>query len=119
GLQEAWEDRPVGLRNVCFLRTLPDVFRRCSSIPDQGSPPYFSILHLVERIAYFVNRQSINRGECYNAMQRLVYGATAEAAIAMGSCYQNANLEIKRADGNGALLAEQVFQNTKGKFPMY
>ncbi|XP_073355028.1 guanosine deaminase [Aegilops tauschii subsp. strangulata] len=61
---------------------------------------------------------------CFGAVRlsrikRLVYGATAEAAIAMGSCYQNANLEIKRADGNGALLAEQVFQNTKGKFPMY
>ncbi|KAI4986374.1 guanosine deaminase-like isoform X1 [Hordeum vulgare subsp. vulgare] len=61
---------------------------------------------------------------CFGAVRlsrikRLVYGATAEAAIAMGSCYQNANLEIKRADGNEALLAEQVFENTKGKFQMY
>uniref|UniRef100_A0A453ME21 Uncharacterized protein n=1 Tax=Aegilops tauschii subsp. strangulata TaxID=200361 RepID=A0A453ME21_AEGTS len=62
------------------------------------------------------------------AMQRLVYGAKAEAAVAIGfdafiadalggtGHYRTANLEIKRADGNGALLAEQVFQNTKGKF---
>ncbi|KAM3279806.1 hypothetical protein ACQJBY_046903 [Aegilops geniculata] len=54
-----------------------------------------------------------------SGIKRLVYGATAEAAIAMGSCYQNANLEIKRADGDGALLAEQLFDNTKGKFQMY
>ncbi|VAH97514.1 guanosine deaminase-like isoform X1 [Triticum dicoccoides] len=61
---------------------------------------------------------------CFGAVRlsrikRLVYGATAEAAIAMGSCYQSANLEIKRVDGNGALLAEQLFENTKGKFQMY
>ncbi|EMS54610.1 Guanine deaminase [Triticum urartu] len=61
---------------------------------------------------------------CFGAVRlsrikRLVYGATAETAIAMGSCYQNANLEIKRVDGNGALLAEQLLENTKGKFQMY
>ncbi|VAH97510.1 unnamed protein product [Triticum turgidum subsp. durum] len=62
---------------------------------------------------------------------RLVYGAKAEAAIAIGfddfiadalrgtGFYQKANMEIKRADGNGALLAEQVFENTKEKFRMY
>ena len=63
--------------------------------------------------------------------QRLVYGAKAEAAIAIGfddfiadalrgtGFYQKANLEIKRADGNGAEIAEQVFENTKAKFRMY
>jgi hypothetical protein len=57
---------------------------------------------------------------CY--CQRLVYGAKAEAAIAIGfddfiagalrgiGFYQKAQLEIKRADGNGAIIAEQVFE---------
>jgi hypothetical protein len=64
-------------------------------------------------------------------MQRLVYGAKAEAAIAIGfddfiadalrgtGFYQKANMEIKKADGNGALIAEQVFEKTKEKFQMY
>ena len=64
-------------------------------------------------------------------IQRLVYGAQAEAAIAIGfddfiadalrgtGFYQKANLEIKRADGNGAIIAEQVFEKTKEKFRMY
>ncbi|XBI75130.1 hypothetical protein VPH35_068538 [Triticum aestivum] len=72
---------------------------------------------------------------CFSAVhlsriKRLVYGAKAEAAVAIGfdafiadalrgtGHYRTANLEIKRADGNGALLAEQVFENTKGKFPL-
>ncbi|XP_042457500.1 guanosine deaminase-like isoform X1 [Zingiber officinale] len=62
---------------------------------------------------------------------RLVYGAKAEAAIAIGfddfiadalrgtGFYQKAHLEIKRADGNGAIIAEQVFEKTKEKFQMY
>ncbi|KAM0928300.1 hypothetical protein ACQ4PT_002398 [Festuca glaucescens] len=73
---------------------------------------------------------------CFGAVhlsriKRLVYGAKAEAAIAIGfddfiadalrgtGFYQKANMEIKRADGNGALLAEQVFENTKEKFRMF
>uniref|UniRef100_A0A0D3FR10 CMP/dCMP-type deaminase domain-containing protein n=1 Tax=Oryza barthii TaxID=65489 RepID=A0A0D3FR10_9ORYZ len=73
---------------------------------------------------------------CFGAVhlsriKRLVYGAKAEAAIAIGfddfiadalrgtAYYQKANLEIRRADGNGALIAEQVFENTKEKFRMY
>lgn len=64
-------------------------------------------------------------------LKRLVYGAKAEAAIAIGfddfiadalrgtGVYQKANLEIKRADGNGAVIAEQVFEKTKEKFRMY
>uniref|UniRef100_A0ACD5XAW8 Uncharacterized protein n=1 Tax=Avena sativa TaxID=4498 RepID=A0ACD5XAW8_AVESA len=72
---------------------------------------------------------------CFGAVhlsriKRLVYGAKAEAAVAIGfdsfiadalrgtGFYQRTNMEIKRADGNGALLAEQVFENTKGKFRM-
>lgn len=63
--------------------------------------------------------------------QRLVYGAKAEAAIAIGfddfiadalrgtGVYQKSTLEIKKADGNGAVIAEQVFQNTKEKFRLY
>ncbi|KAI3499809.1 hypothetical protein L1887_35619 [Cichorium endivia] len=73
---------------------------------------------------------------CFGAIhlsriKRLVYGAKAEAAIAIGfddfiadalrgtGFYQKANLEIKKADGNGAVIAEQVFENTKAKFSMY
>ncbi|XP_021817623.1 uncharacterized protein LOC110759793 isoform X2 [Prunus avium] len=64
-------------------------------------------------------------------LKRLVYGAKAEAAIAIGfddfiadalrgtAYYQKAHLEIKKADGNGAVIAEQVFEKTKAKFPMY
>lgn len=70
-------------------------------------------------------------GDALCHYQRLVYGAKAEAAIAIGfdyfiadalrgtGLYQKANLEIKRADGNGAILAEQVFEKTKEKFQMY
>ncbi|KAL6639598.1 hypothetical protein ACP70R_023328 [Stipagrostis hirtigluma subsp. patula] len=73
---------------------------------------------------------------CFGAVhlsriKRLVYGAKAEAAIAIGfddfiadalrgtGYYQKANMEIKKADGNGALIAEQVFEKTKEKFRMY
>ncbi|XP_042062850.1 guanosine deaminase isoform X1 [Salvia splendens] len=73
---------------------------------------------------------------CFGAIhlsriKRLVYGAKAEAAIAIGfddfiadalrgtGFYQKANLEIKRADGNGAMIAEQVFEKTKEKFQLY
>ena len=63
--------------------------------------------------------------------QRLVYGAKAETAITIGfddfiadalpgtGFYQKAHLEIKKADGSGAIIAEQVFEKTKAKFNMY
>ncbi|PON93090.1 Cytidine deaminase, homotetrameric [Trema orientale] len=62
---------------------------------------------------------------------RLVYGAKAEAAIAIEfddfisdalrgtGFYQKAQTEIKRAGGNGAIMAEQVFEKSKAKFQMY
>ncbi|KAB2005714.1 hypothetical protein ES319_D11G290100v1 [Gossypium barbadense] len=73
---------------------------------------------------------------CFGAIhlsriKRLVYGAKAEAAIAIGfddfiadalrgtGFYQKANLEIKQADGTGAVIAEQVFEKTKEKFTLY
>ncbi|PHT41254.1 hypothetical protein CQW23_20108 [Capsicum baccatum] len=73
---------------------------------------------------------------CFGAIhlsriKRLVYGAKAEAAIAIGfddfiadalrgtGFYQKAQLEIQQADGKGALIAEQVFEKTKEKFPIY
>ncbi|AES65676.2 cytidine/deoxycytidylate deaminase family protein [Medicago truncatula] len=73
---------------------------------------------------------------CFGAIhlsrvKRLVYGAKAEAAIAIGfddfiadalrgtGFYQKAQLEIKRADGNEAIIAEEVFEKTKEKFRMY
>ncbi|KAH9754285.1 CMP/dCMP-type deaminase domain-containing protein [Citrus sinensis] len=73
---------------------------------------------------------------CFGAIhlsriKRLVYGAKAEAAIAIGfddfiadalrgtGFYQKAQLEIKKADGTGAAIAEQVFEKTKAKFQLY
>ncbi|KAK8271907.1 hypothetical protein V6Z12_D11G294700 [Gossypium hirsutum] len=62
---------------------------------------------------------------------KLVYGAKAEAAIAIGfddfiadalrriGFYQKTILEIKQADGTGAVIAEQVFEKTKEKFTLY
>ena len=58
----------------------------------------------------------------------MVYGAKAEAAIAIGfddfiadalrgtGFYQKAHLEIKNADGSGAIIADQVFEKTKAKW---
>lgn len=64
-------------------------------------------------------------------VQRLVFGAKAEAAVtATGfvyfiqdaitgtEFYQKANLEIVQADGIDAVIAEQVFENTKAKLSM-
>ena len=60
-----------------------------------------------------------------------LYGSKVEAAIEIGfddfianalrgtAYYQKANLEIKWAEGSGAVIAEQVFENTKEKFKMY
>ncbi|KAL5700576.1 hypothetical protein ACHQM5_026003 [Ranunculus cassubicifolius] len=73
---------------------------------------------------------------CFGAIhlsrvKRLVYGAKAEAAIAIGfddfiadalrgtGFYQKAHLEIKKADGSEAIAAEQVFEKTRAKFQMY
>ncbi|KAK4773130.1 hypothetical protein SAY87_028149 [Trapa incisa] len=73
---------------------------------------------------------------CFGAIhlsraKRLVYGAKAEAAIAIGfddfiadalrgtSFYQKVSLEIKKAEGNQAILAEEVFEKTKEKFHLY
>ncbi|TXG65866.1 hypothetical protein EZV62_007141 [Acer yangbiense] len=64
-------------------------------------------------------------------LKRLVYGANAEAAIAIGfddfiadalrgtGFYQKAHLEIIKADGTGAVIAEQVFEKTREKFTLY
>lgn len=80
---------------------------------------------------YFGNFRVYPSPQFALVVQRLVYGAKAEAAIAIGfddfiadalrgtGFYQKAHLEIKRADGNGAVIAEQVFEKTKAKFHMY
>eukprot|EP00270_Netrium_digitus_P005939 TRINITY_DN1800_c0_g1_i1.p1 TRINITY_DN1800_c0_g1~~TRINITY_DN1800_c0_g1_i1.p1 ORF type:complete len:186 (+),score=59.72 TRINITY_DN1800_c0_g1_i1:126-683(+) len=64
-------------------------------------------------------------------MKRLVYGAQAEAALAIGfddfiadavrgtAYFQKATMKIERAKGRDADAAEQVFQATKEKFVMY
>ncbi|XP_027114403.2 guanosine deaminase isoform X1 [Coffea arabica] len=73
---------------------------------------------------------------CFGAIylskiKRLVYGAKAEAAIAIGynafiadalrgtGFYQKSHLEIKRADGNASHIAEQVFEKSKAKFHIH
>ncbi|XP_047157638.1 guanosine deaminase-like [Vigna umbellata] len=70
---------------------------------------------------------------CYGAIlfskfKRVVYAARAEVAVALGvgsnsadamkhsSFYEKVNLEIKKAEGSVAVIAEQVFENTKHKF---
>ena len=64
-------------------------------------------------------------------VQKLVYGAQAEAALAIGfddfiadairgtAYYQRADVKIHRADGDVAARAERVFEDTKEKFKMY
>lgn len=73
---------------------------------------------------------------CFGAIhlskiKRLVYGAQAEAALAIGfddfiadairgtAYYQKTNLTIHRAEGEAAAAAEEVFENTRAKFQMY
>ncbi|KHN14726.1 hypothetical protein glysoja_038135 [Glycine soja] len=63
----------------------------------------------------------------FSKIKKLVYGAKAEAAIAIGfddiiadalkdtGVYEKLNLEIKKAEGSVAEMAEQVFEKTKGK----
>lgn len=99
---------------------------RIKVLTSEFRPQIFSLSRIQEfniLVLVFVNP--------IHVFQRLVYGAKAEAAIAIGfddfiadalrgtGFYQKANLEIKRADGNGAMLAEQVFEKTKEKFRLY
>ncbi|PWZ08996.1 hypothetical protein Zm00014a_022953 [Zea mays] len=58
-------------------------------------------------------------------IKSLVYGAKVEAAIAIGFndfityalrgiwFYQKDNMEIKKANGNGTLIPEQIFEKTR------
>nr|XP_027189173.1 guanosine deaminase [Cicer arietinum]XP_027189174.1 guanosine deaminase [Cicer arietinum] len=72
---------------------------------------------------------------CFGAIhlskiKRLVYGAKVDAAVAIGfdgfiadaqkgtGLHQKARLEIKKIDGSAAVIAEQVFEKTKGKFTL-
>ncbi|KAK7391909.1 hypothetical protein VNO78_20333 [Psophocarpus tetragonolobus] len=59
-------------------------------------------------------------------IKKLVYGAKAEAAVAVGfdsiivdalntRFYQKLNLEIKKAEGSVVVMAEQVFKKSKDK----
>ena len=90
-----------------------------------------ALLCCFDCLAFWTQLILLSNISTHSAMQRLVYGAKAEAAIAIGfddfiadalrgtGFYQKANLEIKKAEGNGALIAEQVFEKTKEKFQMY
>ncbi|KAK7258734.1 hypothetical protein RIF29_24317 [Crotalaria pallida] len=49
----------------------------------------------------------------WSRIKRLIYGAKAESAIAAGFSSKDSDLEIKRADGISAEIAEQVFENIK------
>ncbi|KAH1229764.1 Guanosine deaminase [Glycine soja] len=64
----------------------------------------------------------------FSKIKKLVYGAKAEAAVAIGfesiiadalkdtGFYEKLNLEVKKAEGSVAVMAEQVFEKTKDKF---
>ncbi|KOM26013.1 hypothetical protein LR48_Vigan213s003600 [Vigna angularis] len=74
-----------------------------------------------------LNLNKIELSDC----EMLVYGAKAEAAIAVGfddfisdalrgtGFYQKAQLEIKRVDGKEGNIAEEVFEKTKQKYTMF
>ncbi|KAK7266565.1 hypothetical protein RIF29_19213 [Crotalaria pallida] len=49
----------------------------------------------------------------FSRIKRLFYGAKAESAIAAGFSSKDSDLEIKKADGISAEIAEQVFENIK------
>ncbi|KAL6594993.1 hypothetical protein ACP70R_048096 [Stipagrostis hirtigluma subsp. patula] len=68
---------------------------------------------------------------CLGAIQlsrikKVVYGAQAEAAVAIGlnasvpkafvEYYQKEGMDIRQAEGQAAQIAEEVFEKTKGKF---
>ncbi|KAL9318552.1 hypothetical protein ACSQ67_015069 [Phaseolus vulgaris] len=68
-------------------------------------------------------------GNSFSKIKRVVYGAKAEVGVASGfgnniadavkdtgSFYEKVNLEIKKAEGSVAVIAEQVFEKTKDKF---
>ncbi|CAI8603369.1 unnamed protein product [Vicia faba] len=66
----------------------------------------------------------------FSKIKRLVYGAKADVAVAIGfdsfiadaqkdtSSHQKSRLEIKKIEGTAAALAEQVFANTKGEYTL-
>lgn len=108
------------------------------SIENKGSTALVCVIFLYSNpFAYDSTTRCFGNFRVYSSplfallVQRLVYGAKAEAAIAIGfddfiadalrgtGFYQKAQLEIKKADGNGAIIAEQVFEKTKAKFAMY
>ncbi|KAK1583094.1 hypothetical protein Q3G72_020899 [Acer saccharum] len=78
----------------------------------------------------FINTDTSAHAGVTAIRERLVYGANAEAAIAIGidlidfiadalrgtGFYEKAHLEIIKADGTEAVIAEQVFEKTKEKF---
>lgn len=90
----------------------------------------FIFLLLSRCTTFFLSNKAFDHSFTF-CLQRLVYGAEAEAAIAIGfddfiadalrgtGIYQKAQLEIKKADGTGAAIAEQVFEKTKAKFQLY
>ncbi|KAB2059020.1 hypothetical protein ES319_A11G273700v1 [Gossypium barbadense] len=104
---ECKDGRPFGAVVVRDDEVITEMYASC-----EPCPMCFGAIHL-------------------SRIKKLVYGAKAEAAVAIGfdsfiadalrgtGFYQNANLEIKQADGTVAVIAEQVFEKTKEKFTLY
>lgn len=106
-----------------IMRALSNVFCSHPSLKTQGNKNDHKVKY--ESWVFFLFASSFWNLVLITCKQRLVYGAKAEAAVAIGfnsiiadgvrgiGCYHKSNLEIKKLDVS---IAEQVFQNTKGKF---
>ncbi|XP_057791143.1 guanosine deaminase-like [Salvia miltiorrhiza] len=135
----------IALKHVWFRSRIAETQYVLNSTFTQNQS-LFCLLQCVFQACKKLNRIELSDCEIYascepcpmcfgaihlSRIKRLVYGAKAEAAIAIGfddfiadalrgtGFYQKAHLEIKRADGNGAMIAEQVFEKTKEKFQLY
>ncbi|RYR38953.1 hypothetical protein Ahy_A09g044307 isoform B [Arachis hypogaea] len=139
------DDVVVSCHNMVLRNTDPTAHAEVTAIREQS----FDSLYADAAISYACQKlNQIDLADCeiyascepcpmcfgaihLSRIKRLVYGAKAEAAIAIGfddfiadalrgtGFYQKAQLEIKKADGTGAVIAEQVFEKTKEKFSMY
>ncbi|KAJ6384357.1 hypothetical protein OIU78_027631 [Salix suchowensis] len=140
GYQEAVQDRD----HKFLSRAVEEAYKGVEC--GDGDPTAHAEVTAIREACKKLNRIELSECEIYascepcpmcfgaihlSRLKRLVYGAEAEAAMAVGfddfiadalrgtGFYQKAHLEIKKADGGGAAIAQQVFEKTKSKFTMY
>ncbi|XVE62860.1 hypothetical protein DITRI_Ditri06bG0153700 [Diplodiscus trichospermus] len=65
-----------------------------------------------------LNRIELSDCEIYASYIAIGIDDFIADALRSSGVYQRANLEIKKADGMGAVIAEQVFEKTKEKFTL-